>query len=122
MTLTRKRFSDREVPREIRGCLRALGVPFRRDVSFWLANEAELEWILRDAHRAWREKIKIVHTDRGGTQQAAAALNAIWQRIQKAFLWHGVALKESALTRSQEYFDVGKERERLRKRRKKQFR
>lgn len=76
-------------------CLQSLGVAFRIGPcgAFWDVNAEELEYILRDAHKAWRDKIKLVHTDYGGTHEASARLNLTWDRVRDMFLAHGVTLE-----------------------------
>ncbi len=82
------------IPRSVIACLRALGVEFKNGRSFWLVNDGALEWILKDAHDQWRNKIKVAHTDRGGTHEEAAMWNGIWDRVKNIFASKSVALDD----------------------------
>ena len=78
------------VPRHIRGLLFELGYLCRRDLdqhfkrgSFWLVNAGRLDWIMFDARKLYRKKMKQLHPDCGGNLIACARLNMVWQRIVK---------------------------------------
>lgn len=96
MNLTLRRQRIQNVPREIGTCLRLLGVTIRTTKNFWLEHEGELEWLLRDAHHRWRDEIKKVHGDYGGSHEAAVVLNALFDRIKSLFRNKGVTLGDQA--------------------------
>lgn len=60
--------------------------------SFWSREEHRLlEWLER-AHHAYREQIKRVHPDLGGSKELACGLNQCWQRVRMLFARHGITL------------------------------
>lgn len=60
--------------------------------SFWLRHEADLPYILKEAHDRYRELMKKVHPDVGGDQKVAASVNMAYQRIEHLFRKKGVVL------------------------------
>jgi hypothetical protein len=61
--------------------------------TFWIRNEAKLDFILHDAHRLYRAAMKVCHPDlKNGSAKRAASLNQAWQRVKKLFAQRGIRL------------------------------
>jgi hypothetical protein len=87
--------------RRIIPVLKALGIPYRKrrrsirfryGYSFWRENEAELEYIYRDALKKLRALMLPLHPDRGenGDHEKFVALNQTAQWVRKVFAQHGI--------------------------------
>lgn len=54
--------------------------------GFWQRNHGELEWILKDAKKAYAAAAIKLHPDKkGGSHEAMAALNAGWDLLKRQF-------------------------------------
>jgi hypothetical protein len=80
--------------------LKSLGIPYKKKCrtimcrfgySFWMENEAELEWILYDAMQKIKQLKVELHPDReNGDQEKFIRLNEKAQWLQDIFRRHGV--------------------------------
>jgi hypothetical protein len=80
--------------------LKALGVPYRKRVktirthysySFWIVNEADLEYIYNDVMAKLRAQMRLVHPDReNGNSEKFVELNRTAQWVRRIFAKHGV--------------------------------
>jgi hypothetical protein len=56
----------------------------RKSLPFWVRySSLELDWLLKDAHKAYRRTMKRAHTDAGGSKADAVAVNAAWREIRR---------------------------------------
>lgn len=60
--------------------------------SFWCRFESQLNFILYDAWRKYRERLKLVHPDNGGQVDKCVRLNRVWGQVKTNFAKHGVTL------------------------------
>ena len=73
-------------------CPRRLARPGH--VPIWHRDMHDIRDILKRARAVYRERVKHLHPDHGGEAQQMAALNGIWERIQKIFARHGCTLED----------------------------
>lgn len=67
--------------------------PSRRKASFWMRNEGQLDFILRDARECYIHAIKEAHPDTNPHPvRNATDLNQAWSRIKKLFARRGATL------------------------------
>lgn len=63
----------------------------RYAMEFWDRHADCLPDVLKAAHAAYRQKMKIVHSDKsGGSHEQAVLVNAAWRRVKYLFGKHGV--------------------------------
>lgn len=56
----------------------------------FVENEGQLEYLLHDAHRAWRSHHKKIRHD----EEAQKAHNADWDLVRRSFLRRGITLND----------------------------
>ena len=103
-SVTRKsyRLEGGKIPRSIMQCLAELGLEYhkphrvrypKQPSGFWLRKENELHFLLHDAWRAYRKRIKLAHPDKpGGSEKECARLNRIFHRVKWLFAKKGIKL------------------------------
>lgn len=67
-----------------------------RHVTFWKRSDAEIYEALHAARRAYRERVKQLHPDKGGDGRDMGELAQMWLRIQRTFAAHGYSLDDGA--------------------------
>lgn len=72
--------------------LKALGISFKSTTgrSFWLANEAELEYLYHDFCEESRKALKSLHPDRGGDGYEFGEFAKVVAQIKKTFWKKGI--------------------------------
>lgn len=90
------RFTGSNGVHRVSKVLRGLGVSYKRGPSFWLENEADLEFILSDFKRSARAAKRKLHPDARGDTAQFAALSAASDFVLRAFARHGVGERVSA--------------------------
>lgn len=90
------------LPRQTVGLLAELGVDCRlkhnRTIRryelkpFWTRLEPQLNYILYDAWKQYRERSKLVHPDKGGQADKFRRLHKVWQQVKINFAKHGITL------------------------------
>lgn len=65
---------------------------YYKHYSFWerFADPYDLEELLQDAKKLFRQKCKQLRTDKTINHQEAVKVIEIWRRIQRICKWHGV--------------------------------
>lgn len=95
----------------ISSVFKALGIPFKSSGSFWLSNEAELEYLYHDFCTESRKVLSSLHPDRGGDGHEFGEFAKIVAAVKKAFWRKGIGKDLTVFNAKEKERRIEKEQE-----------